>query len=71
MRLPTRNTRLVHTVTVLLPELASVRLRTTESELVLEVELPAEVELPQVAARLRDGLLTITVPRTQPEEPRP
>jgi len=28
--------------------------------------VPADVELPQLAALLRDGVLTITVPRTQP-----
>ncbi|HXR11084.1 MAG TPA: Hsp20 family protein [Gaiellaceae bacterium] len=50
----------------LLPELSSVRLRETESELVVEVDVPADVELPQLAALLRDGVLTITVPRTQP-----
>ena len=54
-------------MTALLPELSSVRLRETESELVVEVDVPADVALPQLAARLRDGVLTITVPRTQPE----
>jgi len=65
-----RDSRLVRTVTVLLPELSSVRLRETESELVVEVELPAEVELPHLAARLHEGVLTITVPRTQAEQER-
>lgn len=67
MRLGASATRLERAVTALLPELSSVRLRETESELVVEVELPAEVELPQLAARLHDGLLTITLPRTQPD----
>ena len=54
-------------VSVLLPELSSVRLRETESELVVEVELPPDVELAQLATRLEDGILTISVPRTSPE----
>jgi len=66
MPLPGGRRTLVHAVVALLPELASVRLRETESELVVEVDVPADVELPQLAALLRDGVLTITVPRTQP-----
>jgi HSP20 family molecular chaperone IbpA len=54
-------------MSVLLPELSSVRLRETESELVVEVEVPAVVELAQLATRLEDGVLTISVPRTSPE----
>jgi hypothetical protein len=54
-------------VSTLLPELSSVRLRETETALVVEVDVPADVALPQLAAGLRDGVLTITVPRTQPE----
>jgi HSP20 family molecular chaperone IbpA len=54
-------------VSTLLPELSSVRLRETETTLVVEVDVPTEVALPQLAAGLRDGVLTITVPRTQPE----
>jgi HSP20 family molecular chaperone IbpA len=50
-------------VTALLPELRSVRLRETDRELVVEVEVPPEVELPQLAAELRDGVLTISLPR--------
>jgi HSP20 family molecular chaperone IbpA len=42
-----------------------VRLLETESELVVEVDVPADVAMPQLAAHLRDGVLTITVPRTQ------
>ena len=64
---PGRRRTLVRAVTALLPELSSVRLRETESELVVEVDVPADVALPQLAARLSDGVLTITVPRTQPE----
>jgi hypothetical protein len=50
-------------MTTLLPELRSVRLRETEDVLVVEVAVPPEVDLPQLAARLHDGLLTITLPR--------
>lgn len=64
---PSGGRTLVRAVTASLPELSSVRLRETESELVVEVDVPADVALPQLAARLRDGVLTITVPRTQPE----
>ncbi len=67
MQPPGGKTRLGLAVTALLPELSSVRLRETESELVVEVDVPADVAMPQLAARLRDGVLTITVPRTQPE----
>jgi len=66
MPLPDGRSTLVRAVIALLPELSSVRLRETESELVVEVDVPADVELPQLAALLRDGVLTITVPRTQP-----
>jgi len=64
---PGRGTTLVRAVTALLPELSSVRLRETESELVVEVDVPSDVALPQLTAGLRDGVLTITVPRTQPD----
>ena len=47
----------------LLPELGSVHLRETETELVLELELPSEVDPARMTARLRDGVLTITLPR--------
>jgi HSP20 family molecular chaperone IbpA len=46
-----------------LPELRSVRLRETNRELVVEVDVPPEVELPQLAAHLSDGVLTISIPR--------
>jgi Hsp20/alpha crystallin family len=64
---PRRGRTLLRAVTSLLPELSSVRLHETESELVVEVDVPTDVALPQLAAHLRDGVLTITVPRTQPE----
>jgi Hsp20/alpha crystallin family len=59
--------RSITPVSTLLPELSSVRLRETETTLVVEVDVPPEVALPQLVAGLRDGVLTITVPRTQPE----
>ena len=55
-------------MTALLPELRSVRLRETEGELVVEVDVPPEMEMPQLAARLYDGVLTITLPRLEPAE---
>jgi hypothetical protein len=51
-------------MTALLPELRSVRLRETEDELVVEVAVPPELAMPQLAARLEDGVLTITLPRS-------
>ena len=56
-------------MTELLPELSSVHLRETETVLVVEVEVPRDMALPRLAAQLRDGLLTITLPRT-PSRPR-
>ncbi len=50
-------------VAALLPELSSVRLRETDRELVVEVDVPPEVDLQQLAAQLRDGVLTISLPR--------
>ncbi|HVM56072.1 MAG TPA: Hsp20/alpha crystallin family protein [Gaiellaceae bacterium] len=50
-------------MTAMLPELASVHLRETQRELVIEVEMPPEVDLSRVAARLVDGVLEITLPR--------
>jgi HSP20 family molecular chaperone IbpA len=50
-------------MTAMLPELASVHLRETEQELVIEVEMPPEVDLAHVTARLVDGVLEITLPR--------
>jgi len=50
-------------MTELLPELSSVHLHETETQLVVEVEVPRDLELPSLAAELRDGVLTITLPR--------
>jgi hypothetical protein len=52
-------------LSVLLPELASVRLRETTDELVVEVDVPEEVELPRLSMRLREGRLEIRLPRVQ------
>ncbi len=52
------------TMTASLPELRSVRLHETEDELVVEVAVPLEMEVPQLAALLQDGVLTITLPRS-------
>jgi len=67
MRRSHAHTRLATTVTAVPPELSSVRVRETESELIVEIELPDGVELPQLVARMHDGLLTITFPRTEPD----
>lgn len=50
-------------MTARLPEAGSVRLRETDEELVVEVAMPPGIELPQLAARLCDGVLTISLPR--------
>jgi hypothetical protein len=46
-----------------LPELRSIRLRETDTEVVVEMAVPPEIALPQLAAEIRDGVLTISVPR--------
>jgi Hsp20/alpha crystallin family len=51
-------------MSTLLPALRSVRLRETDDELVVEVAVPPDLEMPQLAARLEDGVLTITLPRS-------
>jgi HSP20 family molecular chaperone IbpA len=50
-------------MSVLLPELASVRLHETSNELVLEVEVPAEIDLASMSAQLAAGRLEIRLPR--------
>jgi HSP20 family molecular chaperone IbpA len=50
-------------MSVLLPELTSVRLRETAEELVVEVEVPEEVDICRLSALLVDGLLEIRLPR--------
>jgi len=53
-------------LSVLLPELASVRLRETTEELVVEVDVPEEIDLPRLSMRLREGRLEIRLPRVHP-----
>jgi HSP20 family molecular chaperone IbpA len=50
-------------MTELLPELSSVHLHETETELVVEVQVPRDLDLPRLAAQVRNGVLTITLPR--------
>ena len=50
-------------MTELLPERSSVHLHETETEFVVEVEVPRDLDLPRLAAQVRDGVLTITLPR--------
>ena len=54
-----------------LPELRSVRLRETDTEIVFEIAVPPEMALPQLAAEIRDGVLTISVPRASSEASAP
>lgn len=44
-------------------DLAWVRVRELDAELVLEVEVPSEVELPPLSISLCEGVLTIRLPR--------
>lgn len=44
-------------------DFARVRVRELDAELVLEVEVPPEVELPPLAMSLHEGVLTIRLPR--------
>jgi HSP20 family molecular chaperone IbpA len=52
-------------MTSLLPELSSVRLREAANELVVAVELPAEVDLSRISTRLAGGVLEIRLPRVR------
>ena len=56
-------------MTELLPERSSVHLHETETELVVEVEVPRDLDLPRLAAQVHNGVLTITLPRA-PYRPR-
>ena len=56
-------------MTELLPERSSVHLHETETEFVVEVEVPRDLDLPRLAAQVRNGVLTITLPRA-PHRPR-
>jgi hypothetical protein len=52
-------------MSVLLPDLASVRVHETASELVVEVDVPPSIELHLLATHLRNGVLTIRLPRAR------
>ena len=56
-------------MTELLPERSSVHLHETETEFVVEVEVPRDLDLPRLAAQVHNGVLTITLPRA-PHRPR-
>ncbi|MDE3026413.1 MAG: hypothetical protein KGI93_12680 [Acidobacteriota bacterium] len=50
-------------MTVLLPEAGSVHLRETAEELVVEVAVPAELDLTRMSTHLAGGVLEIRLPR--------
>jgi len=50
-------------LSVLLPGLASVRLRETAEELVVDVDVPHEVDLQRMSVELANGVLEIRLPR--------
>jgi len=50
-------------MTVLQPELSSLRVHEMPDELVLEVQVPDGLTLAQLSARIEHGLLEIHVPR--------
>jgi len=50
-------------MTTLLPELSSVRLHEALDELVVEVDLPEEVDTTRISTRLAGGVLEIRLPR--------
>jgi hypothetical protein len=52
-----------------LPELSSVRLHETAAELRVEVEVPDELDLADVTARVVGGTLEIRLPRVVPDSP--
>jgi Hsp20/alpha crystallin family len=51
--------------TVLLPERGAVHLAETERELIVEVEVPRDVDPAQLAAHLGEGVLRIELPRAR------
>jgi HSP20 family molecular chaperone IbpA len=51
-------------MSVALPELASVRVHETPDELVVEVEVPDEVDLSRLSVQRADGVIEIRLPRT-------
>ena len=50
-------------MTVLLPERGAVHLSETEGELIVEVEVPRDVDPSRLAAFLGEGVLRIELPR--------
>lgn len=50
-------------MSVLLPGLASVRLRESSEELIVEVDVPDEIDLPRMSVQLAEGRLEIRLPR--------
>jgi hypothetical protein len=52
-------------MTSLLPELSSVRLREAPNELVVEVEVPPEIDLARISTRLAESVLEIRLPRVR------
>jgi HSP20 family molecular chaperone IbpA len=59
----TRGVRQIRGVEPRLPEAGSVRLHETENQLVVEVSMPQGLTLPRLAARMENGVLTISLPR--------
>ena len=57
-------------MSVLMPGLASVRLHETEEELVVEVDVPDEVDLSRMSVELAYGVLEIRLPRIVQQEMR-
>jgi HSP20 family molecular chaperone IbpA len=53
------------TMTTLLPELRSVHLREAPGELVVEVEVPVEIDPARISTSLARGVLQIRLPRVQ------
>ncbi|HXH95833.1 MAG TPA: hypothetical protein VNH40_01365 [Gaiellaceae bacterium] len=52
-------------MTSLLPELSSVRLREDPNELVVEVEMPPEIDLSRISTHLTASVLEIRLPRVR------
>jgi len=50
-------------VSGMLPGLSSVRLRETTEELVVEIDIPDEIDLARVSVERSDGTLEIRLPR--------
>jgi hypothetical protein len=52
-------------VSTISSDLARVHVREIGADLVIEVEVPSECELPRIAMSLNEGVLTIRLPRAQ------